>query len=201
MFRFATAVLVAAGLALVNPLHAADKAKTLSIGDAAPQWKDLEGVDGKKHSLADLKDKDVVVLVITCNHCPVAVAYEDRIIDFAKKHASAGSKVGLVAVNVNNLEADKMPAMKSRAKEKGFNFAYLYDPTQKIAKDYNAKVTPEFYVLNKDRKVVYHGAMDDSMKSPKVNYLEAAVTAALKNEKPTTAETTARGCTVKFDSK
>src|SRR5262249_41673922 len=154
----------------------------LMVGDAAPEWTGLEGVDGKKHSLSDLKDKDVVVMVITCNHCPVAVAYEDRIIEFTKKHAGPDSKVALVAINVNNNEEDKMPAMQNRAKSKGFNFSYLYDPSQKVGKDYGASVTPEFFVLDKARKIVYMGALDDNLKPDmvKTNYLEAAVTAALK---------------------
>jgi peroxiredoxin len=203
MFRMTLAVLVAAGLSAANPAVAGEFNKKLNIGDAAPAWTGLEGVDGKTHSLADLKNKDVVVVIITCNHCPVAVAYEDRIIDFTKKYASApDSKVAVVAINVNNLEADKLPAMKVRAKEKGFNFPYLYDPTQKIGRDYGATVTPEFFVLNKERKIVYMGAMDDSNNaaSAKVNYLEAAVQAALNGQKPATAETRGRGCSVKYEA-
>jgi peroxiredoxin len=201
---FATALLVAAGMALVGPACAGEFNKKLKIGDAAPAWTSLEGVDGKMHSLSDLKDKEVVVVVITCNHCPVAVAYEDRIIDFNKKHAdSAGAKVGVVAINVNNLEEDKMPKMQERAKAKGFKFQYLYDPTQKIGREYGASVTPEFFVLNKDRKIVYMGSMDDSQNPEKVktNYLEAAVKAALEGKSPDKAETRPFGCGVKYDTK
>lgn len=198
MIRFAIA-LVVAGLASA-PLQAGEFNKKLNIGDAAPAFASLEGVDGKTYSLDSFKDKDVVVISITCNHCPVAVAYEDRIISFAKKVASSpDSKVAFVAINVNNLEADKLPKMKERAKEKGFNFPYLYDPSQKIARELGASVTPEFFVLNKDRKIVYMGALDDSQNSPKVNYLEPAVEAALKGETPKTKETRARGCTVKYE--
>jgi peroxiredoxin len=200
MIRYAAAALVAVGLAVAG--QAGEFNKKLNIGDAAPAFSQLEGVDGKMHALADYKDKDVLVVVITCNHCPIAVAYEDRIIDFAKKHtASPDSKIGLVAINVNNLEQDKLDKMKERAKEKGFNFPYLYDPSQKIAKELGATKTPEFFVLNKDRKVVYMGAMDDSNnpKSAKVNFLEDAVKSALSGSKPEKAETAARGCSVKFD--
>jgi len=200
MIRFATALLVAAGMALASPALAGEFNKKVSIGDAAPAFTSLEGVDGKMHSLADYKDKDVLVVVITCNHCPVAVAYEDRIIAFAKKYASdAKSKVGLVAINVNNLDADKLPKMKERAKEKGFNFPYLYDASQKIGRELGASVTPEFFVLNKERKIVYMGAMDDNQNNPKVNYLEPAVEATLKGETIKTKETRARGCSVKYE--
>lgn len=197
MFRSATAAVL--GLALVASVQAGEFNKKLSVGDAAPTWEKVEGVDGKMHSLSDLKDKDVVVMVITCNHCPVAVAYEDRIINFTKKHASPDSKVAVVAINVNNLEADKLPAMKERAKEKGFNFPYLHDASQKVGRAYGASVTPEFFVLNKERKIVYMGAMDDDMSNPKTNYLEQAVTAALKGAKPEKTETRARGCGVKYE--
>lgn len=200
MIRYAIALLAAA-LLLTSTSQAGEFNKKLNIGDAGPAWSDLPGVDGKNHSLADLKDKDVVVVIITCNHCPVAVAYEDRIIDFTKKHASAGSKVAVVAINVNNLEADKLPKMVERSKEKGFNFPYIYDESQKVGRAYGASVTPEFFVLNKERKVVYMGAMDDAQGSPKVNYLENAVKSALDGKAPEKAETRGRGCSVKYDSK
>jgi peroxiredoxin len=191
------AVLVAV-VALIYPAVAGEFNKKLNIGDAAPGFKGLEATEGKTYSLDGFKDKDVLVVCITCNHCPVAVAYEDRIIDFARKYGP-DSKVGFIAINVNNLEADKLPRMKERAKEKGFNFVYAYDPSQKIGRDLGASVTPEFFVFGKDRKVVYMGAMDDSQSNPKVNYLEAAVEAALKGEMPKVKETRARGCSVKYE--
>jgi peroxiredoxin len=174
--------------------------KKLNIGDAAPAWENLPGTDDKNHSLADLKDKDVVVLVFTCNSCPVAVGYDDRIIAFAKKHAGKDSKVALVAVNVNVIEEDRLPKMKEHAKEKGFTFPYLFDESQKIARAYGATYTPEFFVLNKERKIAYMGAMDDknSEASAKVNYLEPAVTALLKGEKTEKGETLGRGCLIRY---
>ena len=124
----------------------------------APAWIDLPGTDGKKHSLADLKDKPVVVVVFTCNSCPVGRTYEDRIIEFAKKHAAPDSKVALVAINVNTIEEDRLPKMQERAKEKGFPFLYLFDESQRIARDFGAMYTPEFFVIDKDRKIAYMGA-------------------------------------------
>jgi peroxiredoxin len=200
MFRLVAIAAVAAALAV--QAQAGEFNKKLNIGDAAPAFASLPGTDGKTHSLDSFKDKDVVVVVVTCNHCPVAVAYEDRIINFTKKYAAdPASKVAVVAINVNNLEADKLPKMKERAKEKGFNFPYLHDESQKIGRALGASVTPEFFVLNKDRKVVYMGAMDDSQNNPKVNYLEPAVEAALKGSMPATKETKARGCSVKYEGK
>jgi peroxiredoxin len=171
--------------------------KTLSVGDPAPVWKDLPGTDGKKHSLADYKDKDVVVLVFTCNSCACSEEYEDRIIAFARKYQD---KVALVAVNVNTIPDDRLDAMKKKADKKKFPFPYLYDETQRIARDFGATYTPEFFVLNKDRKVAYMGAMDDKTKADEVKdkYLETAVDAVLKGEKPPKAETVAHGCLIRY---
>src|SRR5205823_1502121 len=163
MRQFATAALLIAALGV----SAQAGGTKFGIGSSAPNFKDLPGVDGKKHALSDYK-KDVLVICITCNHCPVAVAYEDRIIEFNKKY---GKKIDFVAVNVNNLEADKLDKMKIRAQEKGFNFPYLYDESQELARSLNAKVTPEFYVFNKDRKLVYWGPLDNSQTSPSMGYL------------------------------
>ena len=174
--------------------------KVLSIGDAAPAWEGLEGTDGKKHALADFKDLDAIVVIFTSNSCPVAEGYEDRILAFAK----ANPKVGLVAINVNTMKDDALPAMKVRAAKKKLPYPYLFDPTQEIARKFGAKYTPEFFVLNKDRKVVYMGSMDDRSPpgEPKAKHLEAAVKAALEGKKPDVAETSAAsGCGIKFNPK
>jgi peroxiredoxin len=186
---------------LSQPAIAGKYNAVLNIGDAAPAWKDLEGVDGKRHSLADFDGKDVVVVVFTCNSCPVATDYEDRIIAFAKKHAGPGGKVGLVAINVNTIAEDQLPEMKKRAESKGFDFPYLYDGSQQIGKAFGAAFTPEFFVLGKDRKVVYMGGMDDSSQvaTVKANYLEPAVAAALAGKAPETAEAPAIGCRVRYE--
>ena len=170
--------------------------KTLSVGDPAPVWKDFPGTDGKKHALADHADK-VVILVFTCNSCPIAQEYEDRIVAFADKYKD---RVAVVAVNVNTGPDDRLDAMRKRSARKKFPFPYLYDESQKVAHDYGATYTPEFFVLTKDRKVAYMGAMDDKTKADEVKdkYLEAAVDALLKGEKPATAETPGRGCLIRY---
>jgi peroxiredoxin len=201
MVRIASGIavaVVALVLVLANVSQGQAPKKMIKIGDPVPAFTGLPGVDGKSHSLSDYK-KDVVVLVITCNHCPVAIAYEDRIISFAKKF---GDKVDIVAINVNNSEADKLPKMIERAKDKGYNFAYLYDESQAIARSLGATVTPHFFVLNKERKLVYRGAMDDNNNptNAKVNYLDPAVTTVLAGDVPATAETKARGCGVQYDA-
>jgi thiol-disulfide isomerase/thioredoxin len=118
-----------------------------TVGDPAPKFADVVGVDDKKYSLADFDDAKAIAVVFTCNTCPVAVAYEDRLEQYQKDYADKG--VQLVAINVNNDEGNKLPAMKDRATEKGFSFPYLYDPTQKVAREYDAKVTPHVFLLDK----------------------------------------------------
>lgn len=175
--------------------------KVLKIGDPAPSWKNLPGVDGQSHSLADLKDQRAIVVVFTCNSCPVAVDYENRIIEFAKKYRETKSGVAVVAINVNTIEADRLPKMKERAKEKKFPFAYLFDESQKIAKEYGAVYTPEFFVLDAERKIAYMGAMDEKgpPAGPGTRFLEEAVEAVLQGKTLDKKETLARGCRIRYE--
>jgi peroxiredoxin len=142
----------------------------------------------------------VVVVVFTCNSCPVATDYEDRLAAFAKKYAG---KVAVVAINVNRIPEDSLSKMKERAEQKKFTFPYLFDESQKIANDYGATFTPEFFVLGADRKIVYMGGMDDNSNPAlvKTNYLEPAVEAALNGSKPEVAESAARGCLIRYARK
>jgi peroxiredoxin len=183
----------------LSRLTAGEYNEVMNIGDVAPAWVDLPGVDDKKHSLDKLKDKPFVVVVFLANSCDVARDYEDRINDFAKKYAES---VALVAINVNTVPADRLPKMQERAKEKKYVFPYLYDETQKIGKAYGAAFTPQFFLLDKDRKIVYMGGMDDNSdpKLVKQHYLEAAVEAALKDEKPAVTETVCIGCRIRYVS-
>jgi thiol-disulfide isomerase/thioredoxin len=173
--------------------------KKLGVGDAAPAWKDLVGVDDQKHSLGEHADAKAVVVVFTCNHCPVAKAYEDRIVEIATDYAD--KDVDVVAINVSNLDADKLPAMKERAEEKGFKFNYLYDPSQEIARAYAATVTPHVFLLDGERNIAYIGAIDDNMKADKATkpYLRDAIDAVLAGSKPQTDSTKPVGCGIKYE--
>jgi peroxiredoxin len=203
MFRAAGIVLILAFLCHGNAVDAGGKFnKKLTIGGDAPTFSGLPGVDGKRYSLADFKDKEVVVLVVTCNHCPVAQAYQDRLIEFSKKYTGSGGKVGLLALNVNREDEDSLPQMIKRAKEKNYNFPYVFDESQRIGRDLGATVTPEFFVLDKNRKVVFMGGMDDAVnpKNVRTNFLVPAVEAALKGKTPEITETAAVGCSIFYDS-
>jgi peroxiredoxin len=190
-------------LPVTPPALAGKYNRTLSIGQAVPAWSGLQGTDGKEHALSDLKAKEVIVLCFTCNTCPYAVDYEDRLIALAGKFAAEGSHAAVVAINANQVQDDLLPAMRERATAKGFNFPYLHDATQEVAKSYGATYTPEFVVLGKDRKVVYLGAMDDSPDGKRVTkrYVEDAVSAALAGKEPEITETPAVGCAVRYVKK
>ena len=184
---------------ILGSIQAGEFNPVLDIKDPAPKWAALPATDGKRYAFEDFHEKDVLVVVFTCNSCPYAVDYEDRLVAFAKK--AQGAKVGLVAINVNKVEEDLLPAMKERATKKGFNFPYLFDETQEIAKKYGAGYTPECFVLNKQRQVVYMGALDDSPDPSKVKtrFVELAVEAALAGKLPAKQETVAIGCRIRIE--
>lgn len=173
------------------------------IGDVAPGWKRLMGTDDKPHSMEDLAEVDVVVVCFTCNSCPYSVDYEDRLIALQQKYGVQNGKVAVVAINSNAVAADSLEQMKLRAATKKFNFDYLKDESQDVARAFDAIYTPEFYVLNQERKIIYRGAMDDSTKADeaKVSYVERAIEAALQNQTPEVTAVGARGCAIRFKRK
>lgn len=186
-----------------HPCFAGKYNKVLSIGDQAPEWESLPDVHGYEYSSKKFRERKVFVIAFTCNSCPYAVDYEERMVAFAKKYCGPKRDVALVAINVNKIEDDLPPAMKKRAEEKGFNFPYLFDESQKLAKDFGALRTPQFFVLDEERKVVYMGAMDDSPNAEKVKvkHVENAVEAALDGKPIDVAETPPIGCLIRFDRK
>lgn len=173
------------------------------VGDIATDFK-LENIDGKMVSLADFKDAKGFIVIFTCNTCPYAVAYEDRIEALNKKYAKQGYPV--IAIMPNNTDVkpgDNMESMKKRAKEKGFTFPYLMDKGQKIYPQYGATKTPHVYILQKTKKgneVKYIGAIDDNYKdASQVNtkYVENAVDALMSGKEVKTSKTRAIGCSIK----
>jgi thiol-disulfide isomerase/thioredoxin len=189
-----------AAMALLFTIPALGRAaeKTLPIGAEAPAWTDLPGVDDAKHSLADIPREKLVLVVFTCNSCPFAVAYEDRIQQFASQYRN---KVEVVAINVNRDEEDALPAMKLRAKEKGFSFPYLYDESQNIGRAYGAIATPHFFLLDKERKVAYSGAFDNSRKPERAtqHFVASAVDAVLAGKRPEVSSTRPAGCSIRYE--
>jgi peroxiredoxin len=170
------------------------------VGDKATDFK-LKSVDNKMYSMADYKDAKGFIVVFTCNHCPFAVKYEDRIIDLAKKYKSKGYI--LLAINPNDPAAqpeDSFELMQKRAKEKKFTFPYLFDEGQKIYPQYGATKTPHVFLLDKNLVVKYIGAIDDNVEDAsevKEKYLENAIAALEKGQEPTPNTTKAIGCSIK----
>lgn len=173
------------------------------IGDMVSDF-ELKNVDGKMISLSDYNDAKGFIITFTCNTCPYAIAYEDRIIALDKKYALKGYPV--IAINPNNPLAqpgDSYKAMQQRAKEKEFTFPYLVDEGQKVYPKYGATKTPHMYVLQKTKKgnvVKYIGAIDDNYQDAsavKTKYVENAVDALLNGEDVKQKETKAIGCTIK----
>ena len=174
----------------------------LKIGDKAPEFRNLPGVDRKTHSLSDYASDKVLVVVFSCNHCPYAQAYEDRIISLQDEFGPKG--VRFVAINANddlNYPDDNFDNMVIRAEERGFNFPYLRDDSQEVARSYGATHTPHLFVFDANRRLAYTGKIDDNWKDPamvKHRYLREAIEALLDGRGPAEPETFAIGCTIKW---
>ena len=185
-----------------SPSPATRGGPPMSVIEIAPTF-DLPGVDGRRHTLEDYADAAVLVLVQSCNHCPYVLAWEDRINALQREYADRG--VRIVAINSNDAVAyptDSFDAMVEHAREADYAFDYLYDESQEVARALGSERTPEAFVFDSDRRLVYHGAVDDSREEADVteHYLGEAIEAVLTGGAPSIADTPAVGCTVKWRS-
>ena len=173
----------------------------LKTGDKAISF-NLPGIDGANHVLAEYSGKNAVAVIFSCNHCPYVRAWEDRMVQIQADYAPKG--VQLVAINANDAvkyPEDSFEKMKERAKEKHFNFPYLRDEKQEVARAYGAERTPEVFLFDKAGTLRYHGVIDDNYDSPdavKVKYLRDAMDAVLSGKQPATTDTKPVGCTIKW---
>jgi len=187
--------------------------KTLEIGAKAPDF-DLPGVDGRKYKLADFAQADILVVIFTCNHCPTAQAYEDRIKKLTADYKNKG--VAVVAISPNDPEAvrldelgytdisDSLEEMKIRAKHKKFNFPYLYDgDTQKVTRAYGPVATPHVFIFDRQRRLRYVGRYDDSERPEQVKSHDArnVIEALLTGKRIPVEKTRPFGCSIKWASK
>lgn len=173
---------------------------TIALTDSVPAFT-LPGTDGRTHSLADYADATLLVLIQTCNHCPYAQAWEGRISAIQSDYAGRG--VRIVAINSNDAVShpeDSFPEMVARAAAQSYTFDYLYDEDQSVARALGAERTPEVYVFDADRRLAYHGAVDDNRDDEAVTayYLRDALDAVLAGRAPRVSETPAVGCSVKW---
>jgi peroxiredoxin len=169
----------------------------LALGDPAPPFS-LPGVDGVTHGLDDY-DGQPVAVVFSCCHCPYVMAWEERLNDVARDYAG---RAALVAVNSNDHVGDSFAEMERRARDRGFVFPFLRDESQEVAAAYRAGRTPEVFVFDAERRLVYHGAPDSDHTDPNgaEPYLRRALDAALAGRAPAVAETPPVGCTIKWRS-
>ncbi|MBK5277581.1 MAG: thioredoxin family protein [Bacteroidia bacterium] len=177
--------------------------KGYDVGDTAIDFK-LKNVDGKMVSLANYKEAKGFIIIFDCNTCPYSKAYNDRIIALSKKYSK---DFPLIAINSNSGEdssGDSFEDMIKYAKKKGYDFPYLVDATQEIAKTYGATNTPHIFVLNKEQgnlKVAYIGTIDDNPRNAKSvakRYVEDAVDALIDGKPVATTKTKAIGCGIKW---
>jgi len=175
-------------------------AEGIEVGDQAPDFS-LKNVDGKMVALSDYKKGKGAIVVFTCNTCPYAVMYEDRLNALQAKYAAKGWPI--VAINPNSPEArpdDSFEKMQVRAKEKNFQFAYLFDDGQKIYPQFGATRTPHVFLIDNTLKVRYIGAIDNNAQDANAvteTYLEDAIAAIDAGKNPEPATTKAIGCSIK----
>jgi peroxiredoxin len=207
------AICVLAGLALLPRTAAADTIPTLALGAAAPAFS-LPGVDGRTWTLEDFRSAQVLVVVFTCNHCPTAQYYEERLKQFAGDYRGKGA--ALVAIMPNDPKSvrldelgwtdmsDSFEEMKVRARDHHFNFPYLYDgDTEDASRAYGPAATPHAFVFDSARKLRYVGAIDDAERVERVtkHYLRDAVDALLAGGRPPVTQTKVVGCSTKWAGK
>ena len=206
-------LLLALVLTAVAALAEVPKVEPLALGAAAPDFT-LPGVDGRDWSLADFRDAKALVVIFTCNHCPTAQAYEERMKKIVEDYKPKG--VAVVAISPNDPKSvrldelgytdlgDSFDDMKVRAKDAAFNFPYLYDgDTEAVSRAYGPATTPHAFVFDAQRKLRYIGRIDDSERESlvKVQDVRAALDGVLAGRGPEVAQTKAFGCSIKWAGK
>lgn len=207
------ATLVVAATLHMTSARAADRVKTLDIGQPAPDFS-LPGVEGKTYELDDFAEAKVLVVVFTCNHCPTAEAYEERIAGLATAYRDKG--VALLAISPNDPLAvrldelgytdvgDSFEDMKIRAKDQAFEFPYLYDgENQKVSRAYGPVATPHVFIFDQERKLRYSGRVDNAAKLDRVTSHDtrAAIDALLAGRVVPVERTRTFGCSIKWSDK
>jgi peroxiredoxin len=176
--------------------------KKVSVGEKAPDFSGLPAVANGQDtsvSLGDIKE-DIVIVVFLANHCPVVSMYEDRVIDLVNSYKDKSVKVGL---SVSSMAGDKLPGIKTYMADHKSNYVYGYDESQEVGRAYGATNTPQFFVLDKERKIRYTGRLDDNRSEASVTktYVKDAVNALLAGKEITETETKADGCGISYSSK
>jgi thiol-disulfide isomerase/thioredoxin len=197
-----SAVAIVAGAA---GAWAAESSGGLALGSKVPDTvakTKMKNVDGKMLSIADVTGKAGTLVIFTCNHCPFAKDWEQRIVELANTYSGKG--IGVVLVNANDPAThaeDGYEEMQARAKSRGMKVPYVVDATSGVARAFGASVTPEAFLFDKGGKLAYHGTIDDNRKEPdkvKARYLKDALDAVVAGKAPGLPETKGLGCGIKF---
>ena len=171
------------------------------LGGTAPDFS-LKGVDGNDYSLADFADKKVLAVMFLCNHCPYVQAIEDRLIQLQRHFVGKSVQlVGICSNDPTDYPDDSPENLKKRWLAKDYRFPYLVDESQEVARAYGAVCTPDLYVYDSERKLAYHGRMDDDWQNPgkvKRQDLKEAVEALLAGKRPSQEQMSSMGCSIKW---
>lgn len=172
--------------------------REVAVGDPAPDFEGLLGIDGRRHSLADYRETPVLVVMFLRNLCPTTHQYEARLKNFAQEYDT--HKVQIVAISVSRNPAEGLDRMAVRAKDKMYRWPYLIDESQFTGRQYGATVTPQFFVLDPERKIAYMGAFDDDLKGTAVRrqYVADAVRNLLEGKPVSPVDTLAKGCEIEY---
>ena len=173
----------------------------LKINSLLPEFH-LPGTDGNMYSSDSLSNKEILIVIFSCNHCPYVQAYEQRIIELQNEFNE--NSVQFIAISSNDASKypeDSFDEMKKRAESKNFNFPYLYDQSQEIAKVFGATHTPQVFLFNSEKKLKYEGKIDDNWQEPELvnsRYLRDAILEVLDRKDVSVPETFSIGCTIKW---
>lgn len=182
---------------------AATESNMIPLGTIAPNFSLFDTVSGKILQLSDLKSNLATVIMFICNHCPYVKHINRKLVEISNHYAQKGiSFIGISSNDVINYPEDSPENMKIQAKELGYNFPYLFDETQEVAKSYNAACTPDFYVFDKDLKLVYRGQFDDSRPGNNIPVtgkdLSEALDAIINNFPISPEQKPSIGCNIKW---
>lgn len=200
--KLRTLATLSAAAALATAVHAGGP---LALGTALAGVREsavkMRSVDGRELSIADVEGPAGTLVFFTCNHCPYVKAWEERTVALGNAYAAKG--VGVVAINANDpgVAGDTYEAMQERARERGLAYPYVVDATSDVARAFGASRTPEFFLFDKDGKLVYHGALDDNAEKPgdvKAAWLADALASVVAGKPVPLAETKSIGCSIKF---
>lgn len=179
---------------------AADEDEGLDIGDTMPDFAELQATDRSRWSASAFDKATVLIVAFTCNRCPYAVDYEDRLNALHEQYRASSGQVRLLVINSNAGRDESLERMTERSREKKFGFRYVKDEDQSVARSFGAVYTPEFFVFDQERRLAYKGALDDATNADEATtgFVTQAVSAILEGKPVETTEVGARGCTIRF---